>query len=98
MAALPPSFLNPGASAGAIFMASASLLHACADLYVGQNAVLAVTISGGPAGAFAAAAPPLAGGGVDCEHPARSSTATTAAPAEHRLTRVPMRPPTRIEL
>jgi hypothetical protein len=49
---------------------------------------LAVTISGGPAGAFAAADPPLAGGGVDSEQPAKNITATATALTEHRLTRV----------
>src|ERR1700736_5921038 len=88
MAALPASFLNPGTSLAVRVTNSTSGLHSRADLYIGQKAVLALTIAGGPAGSFAAADSRLADGWVDGEQLARSSTATAIALTAHCLSTV----------
>jgi hypothetical protein len=54
-------------------------------VYIGQKAVLAVTGSGGPVGAAAALDASLVEGVVDCEQPAKSSTATAIALIAHCL-------------
>src|ERR1019366_3877734 len=61
-----------------------------AALYMGAKAVFAVTSCAGAAGDFAAPDSPFAGELVDCEQPARSSTAAATAPTEHRLSKALM--------
>src|ERR1019366_5311657 len=61
-----------------------------AALYMGAKAVVAVTSCAGAAGDFAAPDSPFAGELVDCEQPARSSTAAATAPTEHRLSKALM--------
>src|SRR5665213_3496444 len=85
MAALPSSFLNPGTSSDVSLNATTSVAQLRADVYIGQNAALAVTICGGPAAFVTASDALFAGGTVDCEQPAKSSTATVIALTAHCL-------------
>jgi hypothetical protein len=52
MAAFPASFLKPGTSLAVTLRVTKSVLHERADVYIGQNAVLAGTGSTGPAVSF----------------------------------------------
>src|SRR3984893_6755467 len=89
MAALPASFLNPGTSLGVSLSITISVLQCRAGVYMSQKAVLAVTGSGGPAGALAVLDSSVTGVLFFSRQPARSSIATNALTA-HCLSTAPI--------